>query len=1039
MKQGINRRDFFKVAATSGTTVAVASCTPDPVENLISKLVPPDDIVPGVAYHFATLCQECPSQCGVVVKTREGRAIKIEGNPKHSLNEGGLCAVGQASLQGLYNPNRAKGVTKNGKGTTWDIATQEIATKIKELVSQGKGDRILYIGTPNSGTFKTLISDFLKEIKGKQISFDMNPNQSILRANELVFGKREIPQYKIEEADLLVSFGADFLETWLNTLENTRGYTKMHAYKSGKKGKYIHVSSHLSLTGTNADEWISCPVGGETQIALALAHYLLPFSSYKSDADLIAYLKEYTPKQVSSNLKISVKHILQLAQQFGVTGKSLAIAGGNTTTNSENTSLQIAVNLLNAIGGSINKSVVFGSNYQISGDSMDTIEKAIESMKKGEVELVLINKANPVYALPESSNFKQALKKVPLVVSLSSSVTETSQASTYHLPLSHTYESWGDSNTRNGVYGLQQPSMAKLPTYNTMSEGDFFLKLAKASSLKGFETNTYLEYLKDSWKKVQKKINNNQSFSVFWKQSLQNGGVFKNFKPTSVKLQTNRLEKVKFSTVYSGLKLLAVNSVFHNANGYNGDKPWLLEVPDPLTQIAWDSWVEIHPKTAKSLNIQHGDEVSIKTRHGSSTLPAFVYHGIDENTLAIPTGLGRKIPFPSYSSRRGMITHSTKDLPNQLKDVQVGINAMSLFGFSVNSTSGDFSFVESGVEIKSTGNEAFVAAMDGQYRDDMHSYHADSIAGEGDRSQKDRGFIQTITLEDLKAGKKHSHGHHLKHRHYTTKTENTHSFYRSMPETVEKHPFGLKGNNTPKYYDPYKWEMSIDLDRCTGCSACVIACYAENNIPVVGKERSAFGREMSWLRIERYFDKNQETNELETHYSPEMCSQCGNAGCEPVCPVYAAYHNPDGLNAQVYNRCVGTRYCANNCIYKQRKFNWRTYEFPSPLNVQLNPDVTVREKGVMEKCTFCVQRIRYGKDIAKDEKREVFDGEIQTACQQSCPTNAITFGNIQDSNSAVSQSKDDSKKDYRGYHQLEEMNFKPSITYLKKVTHSKKG
>ena len=223
--------------------------------------------------------------------------------------------------------------------------------------------------------------------------------------------------------------------------------------------------------------------------------------------------------------------------------------------------------------------------------------------------------------------------------------------------------------------------------------------------------------------------------------------------------------------------------------------------------------------------------------------------------------------------------------------------------------------------------------------------------------------------------------------------------------------------------------LTIDLDRCTGCSACVVACYAENNIAVVGKERQAVGREMAWLRIERYFDREESTGRLVTHYNPQMCNQCENAGCEPVCPLFATYHNPDGINAMVYARCAGTRYCANNCIYKSRRFNWRTYLFPDPLHMQLNPDVTVRSKGVMEKCTFCIQRIKDAKELAKREKREVRDDEIRTACQQTCPTNAIRFGNGQRSNTAVSLVKNNK----RAYQQLEELNFKPSITYLKKV------
>ena len=276
--------------------------------------------------------------------------------------------------------------------------------------------------------------------------------------------------------------------------------------------------------------------------------------------------------------------------------------------------------------------------------------------------------------------------------------------------------------------------------------------------------------------------------------------------------------------------------------------------------------------------------------------------------------------------------------------------------------------------------------------------------------------------------------HHLRKRLYTLKRKDKTDFYDPMAENVSK-AVKQAGKTTPVYHDPYKWEMIIDLDRCIGCSSCVAACYAENNIPVVGKDRSNVGREMSWLRIERYFETNKQTGQLETYYTPQMCQQCDNAGCEPVCPVYATYQTPEGLNAMVYNRCVGTRYCSNNCAFKQRRFNWRDYKFPEPLQMQLNPSVSVRPKGVMEKCTFCQHRIREMKDLAKDKGRNVKDGEIQTACQQACPTDAITFGNIMDKSSKTRGIKENSK---RKYTQLPELNFQPAVTYLKKVNHHNK-
>jgi molybdopterin-containing oxidoreductase family iron-sulfur binding subunit len=397
----------------------------------------------------------------------------------------------------------------------------------------------------------------------------------------------------------------------------------------------------------------------------------------------------------------------------------------------------------------------------------------------------------------------------------------------------------------------------------------------------------------------------------------------------------------------------------------------------------------------------------------------------------MPAGMGRKVFFPNYKSSHG----KSKLLPVieiglKVEEQTVGVNVMTLLPWRKDTLSGDFVFAGELVTIKPTGKKAYLVTMDGQYRKDIAAPEDDDKTGFGDRSQKGRGFVQVMSAGGSQ--KQHSEPaqkHHALERFYTVNRKDKKSFYDPIAENVRK-AVKQAGKQTPVYNDPYKWEMIIDLDRCTGCSACVAACYAENNIPLVGKDRSNVGREMSWLRIERYFEKNQQTGQLETYYSPQMCQQCDNAGCEPVCPVFATYQTPDGLNAMIYNRCVGSRYCSNNCVYKQRRFNWRSYQFPSPLHMQLNPAVSVRGKGVMEKCTFCQQRIREMKDLAQDRGRDVNDGEIQTACQQACPADAIRFGNILDKNSEISRIKEKSR---RQYIQLPELNFQPAITYLKKV------
>ena len=882
-----------------------------------------------------------------------------------------------------------------------------------------------------------MLNDWLEGMGGgTYLEFDLAPVNSLKTANRIVFGKDEIPHFALDKAEVLINFGADFLESWLNPIQLTKAYTGMHGYQDGKKGRFIHIAPHMSLTGTNADEWLSCPGGHETMIALALSRILLKRAGHLSSDEkqgLQELLSGLSEEKIERKSGLAAGTLIRLADEFYQNGRSLAMAGGNCNAGTDATRLQIAVGILNYVAGNIGNTVVFGADYRLGGNSMTDLEAAVTTMKAGHFELVIIENVNPVFTLPENSGFKEALKAVPFVVSLSTENDETSELADLHLPTAHFLESWGDARPRNGVFALQQPVMARVPAIDTMEVGGLMLELARLVGLEGFEVPNYRDYIKASWKILHQKLDISLPFAQFWKQSLQKGGHYQNFTPSSVVLNPE-VYAVAFSAPpekTDGLSLLAVNSNLHNANAKGGNRSWLLEIPHPVTQVVWDSWIELHPDTAVKLGIRHGDLVEITSSYGKAQAAAWVFYGIDKGTVAMPAGMGRKVPFPNYKSSHGR----SKFLPVLESDLRVeektvGVNVMTLLPWRKDNLSGDFVFAGESVTIKPTGKRAYLVTMDGQYRRDIAAPDDDDKTGFGDRSQKGRGFVQVTSAggSDIQHGEP-AQKHHALQRFYTVNRKDKKSFYDPIAENVRK-AVKQAGKQTPVYHDPYKWEMIIDLDRCTGCSACVAACYAENNIPLVGKDRSNVGREMSWLRIERYFDKNHQTGKLETYYSPQMCQQCDNAGCEPVCPVFATYQTPDGLNAMIYNRCVGSRYCSNNCVYQQRRFNWRSYQFPSPLHLQLNPAVSVRGKGVMEKCTFCQHRIREMKDLAKDRGRDVNDGEIQTACQQACPADAIRFGNIMDKNSKIRQIKEKSR---RQYIQLPELNYQPAITYLKKV------
>ncbi|MCP4693974.1 MAG: 4Fe-4S dicluster domain-containing protein [Desulfobacterales bacterium] len=1042
MKRDISRRNFLKMSALGGATMLAAGCESDPIEKLMPLKTPPYDYVSGVSIHFATTCGECSAACGLIVRTREGRAIKAEGNPLHPISRGRICLQGQSVLQGLYSPARAvapiSATDKMKRVVDWKTGKQLLADKLKELKNKEGG--VLYIGPPKSGAFPGLLADWLEGVGGgASLEFDMTPVNGLKASNRVVFGKDEIPHFALEKAETLINFGADFLESWLNPIEMTRGYTRMHAYKDGKKGKYIHIGPHVSLTGANADEWLSCPVGHETSIALALSRILLERAERLPGDEkqrLQALLDGFTEEKITRESGLPAGALTRLANDFWRNGRSLAMAGGNGTAGADGAQLQIAVNILNYVAGNIGSTVVFGADYRVGGHAMTDLDAAVAGMKEGRYPLVIIENVNPVFTLPENSGFKEALKAAPFVVSLSTENDETSEMADLHLPTAHFLESWGDARPRNGVYALQQPVMARAPAFDVMELGGLMLEVARLVGLDGFDAPNYRDYIKASWKDLHQQLGVSLPFAEFWKRSLQKGGCYKEFTPSSAALD-GAVFAIRFSPPRKkadGLSLLAVNSNLHNANARGGNRTWLLEIPHPVTQVVWDSWIELHPDTAVKLGIRHGDLVEITSSHGKVEAAAWVYYGIHKGAAAMPAGLGRKAAFPNYKSSHGkskLLPIIEKEAPKvALKTV--GVNVMTLLPWRKDNLSGDFVFAGESVKIKPAGKKAYLVTMDGQHRRDIETPDVEDKTGFGDRGQKGRGFVRTMSPGgDEKAHAGRAPAHHARKRFYTVNRADKKSLYDPLAKNVEN-AVKQAGRKTPVYHDPYKWEMVIDLDRCTGCSACVAACYAENNIPLVGKDRANVGREMSWLRIERYFETNPKTGRLETYFSPQMCQQCDNAGCEPVCPAFATYQSPDGLNAMIYNRCVGTRYCSNNCVYQQRRFNWRTYQFPSPLHMQLNPAVSVRCKGVMEKCTFCQHRIREMKDLAKDKGRNVIDGEIQTACQQACPADAITFGNIKDKDSKVWEIKENSP---RKYIQLPELNFQPAITYLKKVNH----
>jgi anaerobic selenocysteine-containing dehydrogenase/Fe-S-cluster-containing dehydrogenase component len=994
MAEGIRRRDLFKVIAAGGTTAALAACADKP-EKLIPYLLPPENIefVPGMPLEYATTCMECPGHCGMVVKTREARAIKAEGNPDHPISQGALCIRGQASLQTHYNPMRLKtSMQRTGdtwKEVPWADAEAALANAIKAV---GDKRQIVYLTGNAAGTRGPFLDKWLAALGASpKLVLDPLGHHNIKAANQLTFRRAEIPQYRIDQATLLVNFGSEFLETWMNPVENNRLYTAMHAYDDAtkRKGRFVHVGPHVALTGANADHWVKVAPGSEPVVVLALAREVLARTHGKAvgaDKDrLTSYLDAYTIDRAASESGAPADALRSLAEDFSKADPGLALAGGNLVATTEGTQFQVAVNLLNYVAGNVGRTVLFGASRQIDlSSSYGEVQAAVKRMLAGEVKLLIVDGVNPLYHMPPTSQIAGALDKVPLIVSLSSAWDETTHKAHLVLPGATFLERWGDAFPQKGVYSLVQPVMATFYPDVKAAEDTLLSVSAKLGDTTFKATPTYRDYLRAAWQQVQKEVGASGDFEEFWRASLQKGGVFRTVSfSSSARLNPDVLnaKPAAVKIAGDGLVLLPTVSLRHR-DGRGASNPWLQEICDPVSQVVWGSWADLNPVTAKKMGIAHGDMIRIKSPQGEAELPAFLHYGVHEDAIAVPLGEGH--------------TASGRNADGY------GVNVMGLLASAMDRQSGQFAFLTTRVQVERTGQPGYLVQLDYSPR------------------QLGRGIIQTQTLDDARAGKntEEEDPEEMKHGH---------PYFDFYP---------LREEQTPGWNATYHWGMVIDSDRCTGCSACVAACYAENNLAVVGKTRVGLGREMPWLTIQRFIEG--EGDSYKTLMQPMLCQQCGNAGCEPVCPVYATYHNSEGLNVQVYNRCVGTRYCSNNCPYKVRRFNWFNYEWEAPLNLQLNPDVTVRSKGVMEKCSFCVQRITRARQAANAEGRDVRDGEVTPACVQTCPTKALTFGNLTDPASVVSKralrARNQRDQRVRQYEVFPSLKQHPSITYLRKVT-----
>jgi molybdopterin-containing oxidoreductase family iron-sulfur binding subunit len=994
-----SRRDFLKYMGFGLGAATLAACE-TPVMRSIPYVFKPETVNPGVANYYASTFFNGTDFNSVLVKTREGRPIFIKPNDKYPASLRGLTARANTSVLELYDENRYRVPSKAGVNMSEADIDSEVGAALNSLKSSNGKIRILSSSVPSPSS-RAAIEVFAKGFGGqegenpsgadvKHIEYDAVSYSGMLDANAKDFGLRAIPNYKFEEAKVIVSVGADFLASWLDEVSNGIGYTSRRNPAGAWMSRHFQFESNLSLSGSNADVRGAIKPSQYSQV-LGLIYNELASKSGASSLSVQALSDDDN----SANEKIKTA----AAELWASRGASLVLCGCNDT------DCQRVCNAINQLLGNYGKTIDWSAvQYTRNGDDK-ALSALVEEMKSGTVGALIIIDANPVYNLPASLGFADALKNVKTSIFMGDRPNETGEACGYVCPTHHYLEAWNDYRPATGIYTLAQPVIK--PLFRTRQWQSALLKWS------GMDAD-YYNFIKANWQREFSSRMDATAFDGFWNRTLQDG-------VADMRAQIPPVE-MAYKGTESPLKLSAGNSgaweiqfyVKPIGDGAQANNPHLQELPDPISRISWDNYVVMNPSDmaangweTRTAQEKPANVVSVSVNGQSFELPAVAVPGQKRGTAAIALGYGRTVVGPAG---------------------RVGANAYP----ALKMENGSISYAASGATISDAGKTHPIASIQTH-----HTMMGRKIVNETS--------LGTFTAVD--------------------KNDDTNGWNKDvvMSDSFGKKVAVEKLNLWPDYGIElgHRWGMSIDLNSCTGCGACVTACHLENNVPVVGRDEIRRTRSMFWLRVDRYFssDMNQERAEAEGEgaiskyakmeipseypqvvFQPVMCQHCNHAPCETVCPVAATTHSEEGLNQMAYNRCVGTRYCANNCPYKVRRFNWFNYN-DDPMfttvnpaqseltRMVLNPDVVVRARGVIEKCSFCVQRIQEGKLVAKKAGRPVQDGDVVSACAEACPTNAIAFGDLNDSKSAVRKRFDDS----RAYKLIEEVGTQPNVTYMTKV------
>ena len=961
------RRDFLKAAGFTVGVAVATGCSRAPIQKAIPLLSQPEEIIPGRSLFYASTCAGCSASCGLIAKVRDGRPIKLEGNPEHPLSRGGLCASGQASILGLYDSQRIEHPFKKGNKTNWDTADREILEQLASIRSQHGAVRFLS-GTITSPSLLAALQEFLKSFPdSRHVIYDPLSNSALLDAYEQTHGTRILPRFHFDKAEVIVSFDADFLGTWISPVEYTATYRVGRNLEERRVSYHVQFEPRMSVTGSKADSRFAVAPG---DLGVLLTH-LTQLVAKKAGVSI-----DWPEPDASA---VPIAFLEQLADRlWRARGRSLVVCG------SQDVREQMLVNYLNHLLGNYGTTIELDRpSWQAQGNDRE-LELLLGELQSGKVQALFVYAVNPAFDLPGGDELAAALRKVPLLVTLSQRMDETAELASYVLPERHFLEAWSDAEPISGVASISQPTMH--PRGDTRSA----LETLSAWNQKtpGKSKPAY-DLLREFWRdRVFPRQKTQPNFDAFWDQSVHDG--FAEVEPAAIKLKpfdVHGVQPVPRPSTDANTFSLVLYPTVAMLDGRNAYNPWLHELPDPISKVTWDNYASLSPGAARRLGVVNGDLVRLAStgKHNQFLeLPAFIQPGQHDQVIGVALGFGSRL-----SARFAKVGPQWIDAVLSVgENGLVGENAAPFAQLR----DGAIRYSAIAVTISRTGTQRELACT--QIHSTLTVPARLTPPGSGPRP-----IIQETTLS---------------------------AFLRDPHSGVdgEKEKEDLWPADHP--YTGPRWGMVVDLNACTGCSSCVIACQVENNIPVVGRDEVRRNREMHWLRIDRYYS-DSEMDQVDVAHQPLMCQQCDNAPCETVCPVLATVHSEDGLNQQVYNRCVGTRYCANNCPYKGRRFNWFNYAHDDQLqNLVLNPDVAVRSRGVMEKCTFCIQRIQEGKIEAKRRGERIEDGSIQTACQQSCPAQAIYFGDLNDPSSRVSKMMANPRR----YRVLEELNVGPAVGYL---------